>query len=73
MEQHPSLRSVPSNRWVLADCPNTGEEVVGSGWQKEISVLDAQAMWWYCPACGGWHVQQSGCSNNAHSDTKHKH
>lgn len=48
------------SQWVLASCPNTGEEVVGSGWNRQFSTPDGQASWWYCPSCGGWHVMRVG-------------
>lgn len=72
MDQRLTSRS-NLNRWVLADCPNTGEEVVGSSWREKISVLNTDALWWYCPACGGWHVRQSDCCNDASCDQDRKH
>lgn len=72
MNQRASSRS-NTKRWVLADCPNTGEEVIGSGWQREISILNTESMWWYCPACGGWHVRQSSCGHDAQHDLNAKH
>ena len=48
--------AVRQNRWILACCPCSGEEVVGSGWHKSFSLPNGEASWWYCPACYGWHV-----------------
>ena len=44
------------NHWVLTCCPSTGDEVVGSGWEKNFSPPVGQARWWKCPACDGWHI-----------------
>jgi hypothetical protein len=43
-------------RWVLTSCPNTGDEVVGSGWDKQFSTSAGKAKWWKCPSCDGWHL-----------------
>ena len=44
------------NHWVLTSCPSTGDEVVGSGWEKNFTTPVGQARWWKCPACDGWHI-----------------
>ena len=48
--------STASHRWLLASCPSTGDEVIGSGWNKQFTTSGGQATWWQCPACGGWHI-----------------
>ena len=48
--------AVRQSRWVLAHCPCTGKEVVGSGWNQHFSIPNGQASWWFCPACAGWHI-----------------
>ena len=58
-------RGKKDSRWILASCPSTGEEVVGSGSQKEFDNSDIEATWWFCPACGGWHLQSAAaCDKN---------
>ena len=46
------------SRWVLARCPGTGDEVVGSGWDKQFVTTEGEVTWWRCPSCEGWHVMQ---------------
>jgi len=56
--------------WILAYCPSTQEEVVGSGWYQEFSVADGQASWWRCPACCGWHVLHWQWSGGGHTGSE---
>lgn len=42
--------------WVLANCVETGEEVVGKTSDELIATSDNKGIWWSCPACKGWHV-----------------
>ena len=44
------------SRWILTHCPGTGDEVVGSGWDKHLFMPEGETIWWQCPSCGGWHV-----------------
>ncbi len=39
----------------LTNCPKTGKQVVVHE-QNCFMIPDGKASWWYCPACGGWHV-----------------
>jgi len=50
------IMSGDQGKWVLSYCPSTGDEVVGSGWNKRFSTPTGQATWWHCPSCGGWHI-----------------
>jgi len=38
-----------------AYCPQTGTWVGKQTGQKFL-LPGGQAIWWHCPACGGWHV-----------------
>jgi hypothetical protein len=40
---------------VLIHCPATGERVLGNN-LIHFSILDRKGVWWFCPACRGWHV-----------------
>lgn len=42
--------------WILAYCAETGEEVVGKVSNEPIATSDKEGIWWFCPACKGWHV-----------------
>ena len=52
--------SKSKTRWILTYCPNTGDEVVGTGWDKLLVTSGGQATWWQCPSCGGWHLAIAG-------------
>jgi len=36
-------------------CPQTGK-LVGKQDGQRFLLPGGQAIWWHCPACGGWHV-----------------
>ena len=42
--------------WILANCIETNEEVVGKTSDELIATTDKEGIWWFCPACKGWHV-----------------
>ncbi len=52
------LSTTSKKHWVLAHCPKTGEEVVGSSWHTSLLNLEALPLWFYCPACKSWHIKK---------------
>lgn len=44
---------------VLIHCPTTGEQVLGNS-LIHFSVADRKGVWWFCPACQGWHIMICG-------------
>jgi hypothetical protein len=44
---------------VLIHCPATGEQVLGNN-LIHFSILDRKGVWWFCPACQGWHIMICG-------------
>ncbi len=63
------LSSLREKHWILTCCPRTGEEVVGSSQSKTLPIPGGQALWWFCPACCGWHLKMirepAGLSNGS--------
>ena len=60
--------SSEESSWILALCPDTGDEVVGSRWHKQLTPDHRQGGWWHCPACDGWHFQPLIAAD----DTRHR-
>lgn len=56
--------STEYQKWILTNCPSTGDEVVGSGWNQQFSTPGGQATWWQCPSCGGWHITNLSNAKN---------